>query len=446
MAVPYTFGTATAAIPLSQLDSNFATAITLGNTAVYLGNTTTSIGNLTLANVTISSGSVTITDVTASGNVTLSGGTANGVAYLNGSKVLTTGSALTFDGTNLGVGTATLTNRITVKGADSSSGGINILGTGSNGLRLFQDGSGGDSYISNYQAGSLIFAQNNAEGMRLTSTGLGIGTTSPAVKLEIGGTNPTINIGATNSASGAALSYNTSGNYFSINAVTQGVGYRNIALATDGGNVGVGISSPTYPLTVQANSSTQGIRLIGRASDNIANVSFVANNGSTEYAFINTGATYLALGVNSAERARIDSSGNLLVGTTTAVSGSSHIVVGSNSIQGIKKDFSNLSTAQSFGFSASNAGVYVANLKSVGGASVAFLIACTFDNSAINMFTTSLGGCTAGGSTGTITGINGDARIYTFTRNSGTGLFEVTASSTATGTTTIYLTPLNVFA
>jgi len=35
---------------------------------------------------------------------TVTGGTANGVAYLNGSKVLTTGSALVFDGTNLVVG------------------------------------------------------------------------------------------------------------------------------------------------------------------------------------------------------------------------------------------------------------------------------------------------------------------------------------------------------
>lgn len=35
----------------------------------------------------------------------VSGGTANGVAYLNGSKVVTTGSALQFDGTNLGLGT-----------------------------------------------------------------------------------------------------------------------------------------------------------------------------------------------------------------------------------------------------------------------------------------------------------------------------------------------------
>ena len=42
--------------------------------------------------------------ISSAGAVSLPGGTANGVAYLNGSKVVTTGSALTFDGTNLGVG------------------------------------------------------------------------------------------------------------------------------------------------------------------------------------------------------------------------------------------------------------------------------------------------------------------------------------------------------
>jgi hypothetical protein len=42
--------------------------------------------------------------VTFTNSPTVTGGTANGVAYLNGSKVLTTGSALVFDGTNLGVG------------------------------------------------------------------------------------------------------------------------------------------------------------------------------------------------------------------------------------------------------------------------------------------------------------------------------------------------------
>ena len=66
MPVPYTFGSATSAIPLSQLDSNFSTAITLGNTAIQLGNTVTTLNNMTLANVTISSGSTTLTNETIS--------------------------------------------------------------------------------------------------------------------------------------------------------------------------------------------------------------------------------------------------------------------------------------------------------------------------------------------------------------------------------------------
>ena len=61
MPVPYTFGSATSAIPLSQLDSNFATTITLGNTAIQLGNTVTTLNNMTLANVTVSSVASAIT-------------------------------------------------------------------------------------------------------------------------------------------------------------------------------------------------------------------------------------------------------------------------------------------------------------------------------------------------------------------------------------------------
>ena len=57
--------------------------------------------------------------LSASGNVTLSGGTANCVTYLNGSKVLTSGSALTFDGTSLGVG-----------GVPTIQGELNVFKTG----------------------------------------------------------------------------------------------------------------------------------------------------------------------------------------------------------------------------------------------------------------------------------------------------------------------------
>ena len=91
MPVPYpNFASATTSIPLSQLDNNFATTITLGNVAVQLGNTVTTIGNVTLTNTTISG---------------LSGGSANGVVYINSSNVAVASPAvLAFDGTNLGVG------------------------------------------------------------------------------------------------------------------------------------------------------------------------------------------------------------------------------------------------------------------------------------------------------------------------------------------------------
>ena len=59
MAVPNIFATATAAIPLSQLDTNFATAITLGSTALYLGNTTTTVAGLTLTTPVLTNPTIT---------------------------------------------------------------------------------------------------------------------------------------------------------------------------------------------------------------------------------------------------------------------------------------------------------------------------------------------------------------------------------------------------
>jgi hypothetical protein len=89
MPVTYTFATATTSIPLSQLDSNFATAITLGNTAIQLGNTVTTLNNMTFPNVTITSG------------------TANAVTIGNGTYTNYTESVVA-------IGTVTTTNTLSL--------------------------------------------------------------------------------------------------------------------------------------------------------------------------------------------------------------------------------------------------------------------------------------------------------------------------------------------
>jgi len=102
MPVPNTFANATTSIPLSQLDNNFATPITIGNTAVQLGNTVTTLNNMTLANVTISGGTA---NGIASTNVTITSGTANAVTIGNGTYTNYTESVVA-------IGTVTSTNTI----------------------------------------------------------------------------------------------------------------------------------------------------------------------------------------------------------------------------------------------------------------------------------------------------------------------------------------------
>lgn len=102
MPVPNTFANATTTIPLSQLDNNFATPITIGNTAVQLGNTVTTLNNMTLPNVTISSVATTFPN-----------------NYLANSSVTVGNTALTLGATVSSIGNLTLTN-VTI-----SSGTIN---------------------------------------------------------------------------------------------------------------------------------------------------------------------------------------------------------------------------------------------------------------------------------------------------------------------------------
>jgi len=205
MAVPYTFGSATTSIPLSQLDSNFATTITLGNTAIQLGNTVTTLNNITLANVTISSGTSNLAATS------ISNGTSNVTVNSSGGNITlgTAGTtAITVDTSqNVGIG-ATPNSKLYIRAATDAN------------LRV-TDASGTLNLSAENNAGSAQVAMKfNGSQMMLTSAGkLLIGTTTVAgLGTTIGGTQ---------------------GDNFWISNTSSSSGYNHLQFKINGTDVGV---------------------------------------------------------------------------------------------------------------------------------------------------------------------------------------------------------------
>jgi len=167
------------------------------------------------------------------------------------------------------------------------------------------------------------------QAMTLDASGrLGIGTTSPSEKLQVNG-NIRVE-GATSEiqmATGAERTISASGSSAST-ALTfkrwNGSSYVSDFTMDGSGNLLVGTTSGSYKLTVGAG----GVIAAYRSDNTRAGLFFTDNNATIlESDSTNSDPLHLrsngssgrvAFSTNSSERARIDSSGNLLVGTTTA--------------------------------------------------------------------------------------------------------------------------------
>ena len=303
-------------------------------------------GNLTAASI-IKSGGTSSQYLMADGSTSTLTNPVTDTGTTNYLPKWTSGSALGNSlaqdtGSSINVGTATTypATKLVV-GGSSANGGIVSEDTASTGsfVRILGDTSNGN--LINYKNGtSLRFASSAAdftsfaEQMRLTSTGLGIGTTSPSHKLDVVGTgrfaqnqngftsviaqNNDLNSGAgqafrfyydgSTPIGGLFHQYNTGTSAYDLDVKVWSGFSATTRLFVNGsnGNTGIGTTSPSYLLDV-AGTSRSDLHI------------FRSNQSApTADAFIFRPAdNSIALGTANSERMRINASGNVGIGTTS---------------------------------------------------------------------------------------------------------------------------------
>ena len=307
------------------------------NAVVRFDGTTGKLVQNSVVTIADSTGDVAgVGALTASGNLTLSGGTANGVLYLNGSKVATSGSALTYDGTTFkSVGATPYFRAENTAGTIASYVSIDGFYTAGSDIYTYAGvGYNHRFYVNGSEKMRLASATGGVGALgigytNLTSVGdsglavlgnVGIGTSSPSQKFEVyKGAGDTLVYG---SNPRLALTVPTGQNGLRVTADTTPLELLHL---TDGSQVSV---SGTMNMAVNAANATAGstfkssptIAFLSKYWNGAASVSqFQGFIGVTATAATSTGG-YFGLGVGSADALRIDSSGNLGLGVTPSAS------------------------------------------------------------------------------------------------------------------------------
>jgi hypothetical protein len=245
-------------------------------------------------------------------------GGGNTYFYNNGSP-----SATILSSGNVGIGTTSPVVQLHIQGTTGASLRIQAGSTSAAQIDLIPGGTSNPWYIWADNTRNLVFQDFTAERMRIDSSGrVGIGTSSPGYRLDV-----TSQLGCTHSGAirhlvnidsdgGKSYWYNgTPANTAYILGDTGGAYFA--------GNVGIGTTSPAKKLDVYEGSTGNVEQYLRNTTINLLS----KIDGTTGAQFGTETSHPLVLLTANSERARIDNSGRLLVGTSSSAAGGSRLQI-----------------------------------------------------------------------------------------------------------------------